>query len=352
MLISNGKLPLVKTALILLLAFILLRWLYPRREILYAVISLFLAAFAISYILNPLVIFLTRNRAPRSTAVLAIFFVLFGGLALLVMGLLPSIAAETQGLMERVPSYVWRLQSFMGELHRDYHRFNLPESLRAVIDESLHDLENTLLALFDNAAARLLGFFEGFVILLLLPILVYYFLRDFDLIREGIKESIPPAHRRRVSLLAREMDETLGAYVRGILLISFLVGVLSYLGLLLLGVEFALLLGLVIAVTNLIPFFGPIIGSVPAVLVALLESPLLAIKVAGLIFAIQQVESQLLSPPILGRRMGLHPLVILLALLLGGRLLGLLGLLIAVPLAACLKISYQHLARWGRENGQ
>ena len=345
----NDKLPLVKMAIILVFALILLRWLYPKREILFTVIYLFLAAFIISYVLNPLVVFLTRNKSPRSTAVLVIFLLIFGGLSLLIIGLVPSIVAEMQGLIERVPDYILRLQDFIAELHRDYHRFNLPESVRVIIDEGIEDLEETLLSVFENMVARILGFLERFVILLLLPILVYYFLRDFDRIRAAVKESIPSGHRRRATRLARDMDRTLGAYIRGILLISFLVGFMSYVGFLLLGIEFALLLAIIIGITNLIPFFGPIIGAVPAVIVALLESPLLALKVVALIVIIQQVESQLLSPPILGRKLGLHPLIILLALILGGRLMGLIGLLIAVPLAGCIKIIYNHLRRWGAE---
>jgi predicted PurR-regulated permease PerM len=343
---ADDKMPLVRTLVVLVLLLAVARWLYPKREVFITVISLFFAAFAIAYMLNPLVVFLARNRAPRSTAVLVIFLVIFGGLTLLAIGLLPSIIAELQGLMAEVPAYTLRLQNFLEGVHRDYHRFNLPEGLRVVIDESVEGLEEALLGLFENLLVRVLGFFERFIILLLLPVLVYYFLRDFESFRQGIKEGIPAPYRYRVTLLARDMDRTLGAYLRGILLISALVAFFSYLGLLLLRVDFALLLAIIIGVTNLIPFFGPIIGAVPAVIVALLASPLLALKVVALIFVIQQVESQVLSPPILGRRLGLHPLLILLALILGGRLFGLPGLLIAVPLAACLKISLSHLQRW------
>jgi len=337
---------LARTILVLVFLLVLARWLYPKREVFFTVLSLFFAAFAIAYVLNPLVVFLTRNRAPRSTAVLVIFLIIFGGLALLAVGLLPSVITELQVLMEEVPAYTLRLQEFLEQVHRDYHRFNLPEGLRVVIDESVEGLEEALLGLFENLLVGIPGFFKRFIILLLLPILVYYFLRDFDSFRQGVKEGIPAAYRRRATLLAREMDRTLGAYLRGILLISALVGFLSYLGLLILRVDFALLLAIIIGATNLIPFFGPIIGAVPAVIVALLASPLLALKVVALVFVIQQVESQILSPPILGRRLGLHPLVILLALILGGRLFGLPGLLVAVPLAACVKISLGHLSRW------
>jgi predicted PurR-regulated permease PerM len=339
-------LPILQWALLIFFAALLIRWLYPKRDVLYTVFFLFFAAFVIAYMLNPLVAYFTRRNIPRPAAVLFIFLVVFGGLSLLLISLVPSIVTEIQSIIERVPAYTLRLQEFFAGLHQDYHRFNLPDSVRSVVDEGIQDLEATLISLFDNIIGKIINFFEGFVILLLLPILIYYFLRDFDHFKRAIKDAIPPSHREKTALLVKDMDVTLGAYIRGILLISSLVGILVYIGLLILGVEFALVLAIITGITNLIPFFGPLIGSVPAVFIALLSSPLLALKVILLIFVIQQVESQVIAPPILGRSMGLHPLLILFALILGGRLLGLLGLLIAVPLTALLRIVYKHLVHW------
>ena len=343
-------LPIIQWVILIFFAGLLIRWLYPKRDVLYTVFFLFTAAFVIAYMLNPLVVYLTRRKISRPAAVLFIFLVLFGGLSLLLISLVPSIVAEIHEIMDRVPTYTLRLQDYFSGLHQNYHRFNLPESVRSVIDEGIQDMEQTLISLFDNIIGKIITFFEGFVILLLLPILTYYFLRDFDHFKEGIKNAVPLSQREKTDLLAKDMDVTLGAYIRGILLISSLVGLLVYIGLLILQVEFALVLAIIAGITNLIPFFGPFIGAIPAVFIALLSSPLLALKVIVLIFIIQQVESQVIAPPILGRSMGLHPLMILLALILGGKLLGIFGLLIAVPLTALLKITYKHLVNWHSES--
>jgi predicted PurR-regulated permease PerM len=339
-------LPILQWVALLFFAALLIRWLYPKRDVLYTVFFLFFTAFVIAYMLNPLVVYFSRRNVPRPAAVLFIFLVLFGGLSLLFISLVPSIVAEIQGIMDRVPGYTLRLQNFFTGLHRDYHRFNMPEGVRSVIDEGIQDLEQTVISLFDNIIGKIIHFFEGFVILLLLPILTYYFLRDFDHFKQAIKDAIPLSHREKTALLVKDMDVTLGAYIRGILLISSLVGMLVYIGLLALQVEFALVLAIITGITNLIPFFGPFIGAIPAVFIAFLSSPLLALKVIVLIFVIQQIESQVIAPPILGRSMGLHPLLILFALILGGRLLGLLGLIIALPLTALLRIVYRHAVHW------
>ncbi len=338
--------PFINIALIIFGATILLRWLYPKREMIYAVIALFFSAFIIAYVLNPVVTTLTQRRLSRSVAVLIIFGLFFGILALLITSLVPSIVAEIQDLVEFLPTYTVRLQDFIQSLQSQYDRFNLPESVRVVIDEGISDAEGYLISAFDDITERIVALFQYILVLLLLPLLVFYFLRDFNLFKDKIRDAIPSSYRHKVSLLVKEMDTTLGAYIRGILLISFLVGSMVYLGLLFLRVEFALVLAIVSGITNLIPYFGPIIGSVPAIFIALLDSPLLALKVLLLIFVVQQIESQLISPPILGKTLGIHPLLILFALILGGRLAGLLGLLLAVPIMAMLRIVYKHISRW------
>lgn len=325
---------------------LLLSWLYPKRELAFAVFSPFLLAFIIAYILNPVVNFFTRHKMSRSLAILTIFVLFFALITLLVLNILPLLVFEIHNLTEVLPDYTARIQKFIQDLQRDYHRFNLPESVRLIIDDSIRNVEERLIVFFNNITVAVINFLQRFLTLLILPLLIYYFLRDFNLIKDNLKNLVPPSQRQQLFLLIKEMDITLGEYFRGILLISFMLGGMNFLGLTILGVDFALVLGIIIGITNIIPYFGPLIGSIPAVLVALLESPALALKVIILIFFLQQVENQLITPPLLGKTLGLHPLIILFVLLLGGRFLGLFGLLVAVPFAAMLKILARHVKRW------
>ena len=129
------------------------------------------------------------------------------------------------------------------------------------------------------------------------------------------------------------------------LLVSLVVGILSYVGLLVLKIDFPLVFAFILGITNLIPYVGPIIGSVPVLLVALLSSPGLAFKVLLMIVIIQQLESQLVAPIIIGRSTGMHPLAVILALLLGGTIFGFAGLILALPAAIALQITARHLLR-------
>src|SRR5690606_9196597 len=142
--------------------------------------------------------------------------------------------------------------------------------------QNLINLQKGMQALLERVTGTVLGFFSNLLAILVIPLMVYYLLRDIDSLKRTAVLLFPKKYRNWVVSMGSEMDRTMGAYFRGMLVICFLVGVLTYLGLVIIGVDYALILGLVAGITNIIPYFGPIIGAVPAVLIALLHSPGLA----------------------------------------------------------------------------
>lgn len=323
---------------------LLLPWLLRLAGPVLEIFEPFLIAVIVAYILNPLVAVFEKRRVSRGLAILLLYAIFFAFAFLAGVWTIPGLVTELQKLMEMLPEYTEQAQGFIRHLYSDYRRFNLPDSLRLALDENILLLQRALQSLLERATGVLLGLFSHFFVLLLVPLLVYYFLRDMEHLKRSLVALFPARYRQRALVAAGEIDAALGAYLRGLLLICFLVGLLTYLGLRLLGVEFALILGIIYGLTNIIPYFGPLIGALPAVFIALLDSPALALKVVGVMVAVQQLDSQLLSPQILGRSLGLHPLVVILALLAGGQLFGLPGLILGVPLAAMLRIVLRHAA--------
>jgi len=188
----------------------------------------------------------------------------------------------------------------------------------------------------------LVALFSQTFALFLVPLFAYYILRDSAVFKKRFLRLIPPGYRLNMENTLREINLTLGAYLRGIFIISLSVGLMIYLGLLILKVKFALLLGILNALTNVIPYFGPLIGAVPLVIIAFLQNPSLVWKVIALIVVAQQVENQFIAPQVFGRSLDLHPLTVIIALLLGGLYLGFLGLIIIIPLIAILRIFFRH----------
>ncbi|MCR4427715.1 MAG: AI-2E family transporter, partial [Firmicutes bacterium] len=195
------------------------------------------------------------------------------------------------------------------------------------------------------AADAIVALFSQLFNLLLAPVIAFYLTRDFDSIRERFASWIPPAMRDQVMGILRDIDRALAGFVRGQLIVCSFVGVSTGLTLAILGVRFAAPIGFVVGVLEIVPYFGPILGMIPAVLMGAAKSPTTALLTAAAFIGIQQVESAVISPKIMGDSVGLHPLAVIFALLVGARLFGVLGILLAVPVAACLSILSERLLR-------
>ncbi|NLZ92548.1 MAG: AI-2E family transporter [Firmicutes bacterium] len=327
------------SALLLLIIY----WLIRTGALLLTIIMPFFLATIVAYILNPLVEFLECRRIPRSLGILLIYAILFIAGFIFSVTAIPTLITELQKLGEMIPQYTERFQSILLHLHSDYQRINLPESLRLALDQNILNLQETIQGVLERATGIVLGLFSNMFTVFIIPLVVYYVLRDMDNLKRSTVLLCPKKYRNWVIRIGSEMDSTLGAYFRGMLIICCLVGLLTYLGLLLIGLDFALILGIIAGLTNIIPYFGPIIGAIPAVLLGLLSSPALALKIVIVYIIVQQLENQLIAPQILGRSLGLHPLVVIFVLLLGGKYFGLGGLIFAVPFTAIARILLKNI---------
>lgn len=323
----------------LLIAFFLL---YRLGVLLVSVLVPFLIAIMLAYILNPLVEFLENRHIPRSLGILLIYAVFFSVAFLFSLTAVPKLINELQKLGEMLPRYTGQFQAFLLHLQSDYQRIALPESIRMALDQNIVNLQAEIQKLLERVTGSVLSLFSNLLAILVIPLTVFYLLRDMDNLKRGAIKLVPKKYRAWIVAMGSEMDRTLGAYFRGMLIICFLVGLFTYLGLIIIGLDYALILGIVAGITNIIPYFGPIIGAVPAVLLALLTSPGLAVKTVIVYVVVQQLESHLIAPQVWGRTLGLHPLVVILVLLIGGKFFGLTGLIFAVPFTAMLRIFLKH----------
>lgn len=319
-----------------------LAWAY-RGPLSSALMPFFLAVF-LAYLLNPLVDFLGERKVPRVLGILIIYLSVGAVIALLVTYTVPRIVYETTRLTERLPEFTALLTEFAADLEDRFHNSSIPPVLQDLIEENIAKSQARFIALLENSVDLLLDLFGKVFVALLTPILTFYILKDVFVIKQGISNMLPSKHRRKVLAWMSKIDATLGRWIRGQLMIAFMVGVLSSIGLSLIGLDFALLLGAVAGVLDVVPYFGPFIGGVPPVVVGLLISPAMGLKALAVIVVVQQIESNLITPQILGHSLGLHPLMVIFALLLGGELGGFLGLILSVPVAAVIKVTLEHIA--------
>jgi predicted PurR-regulated permease PerM len=308
--------------------------LYLVRNILPA----FLLAGVLVYLLSPLVDAVERRGHRRVSSILVVY--LATAVVGAAMGLygLPRLAGQLDTLAGTVPLYTRQVQEMAGVLQDRYASAGLPSEMKEIIDARISQAEDKILSMAEWATAGMVGLMGHVVNILLAPVLAFYILKELGRCKSEFSRLIPLHWRMDVLELLSDVNRVLKSYIQGYLLVCLLVGLLVGLTLAALGVEFALTLGIFAGLTELIPYFGPVIGAVPAVAVALLTSKWMAVKVVLAFFVIQQLEGNVISPKILGDRVGLHPLAVIVFLFAGGKLYGLTGMLLAVPAAAVLKI--------------
>jgi predicted PurR-regulated permease PerM len=257
--------------------------------------------------------------------------------------LVPVVISELNRLTEFLPGYFAQLQAMSAAFQERYSQFQLPAAVRQSLDEAILAVQGQLLGLIGSVAQGVLGVFTALFSLLLAPILSFYLLKDLDKLRAGMRRILPKRERLGALDLLAEIDAAISGFIRGQLIVAALVGLMVIVALALLKVRFAVILGIFAGITDVIPYFGPLIGAIPAVAVAAVTSPIDSLKVLAAILTIQQIESQVLSPRIIGSHVGLHPLAVVFALLTGFELFGLVGMIAAVPIAAVVRVL---ISRW------
>jgi predicted PurR-regulated permease PerM len=314
------------------------------------VLTPFVASALLAYIGDPLADRLQRLKLPRSVAVVAVFVLTFAAVGLLVVLVLPLIRSQVGAFLSALPDIVrqaeqvWlpNITGFLGiEPGED---IGLGAFISRYSDLAGNWTATVLLSLSRGGGALA----AAVISLFLVPILTFYLLRDWDGILLRLGSIVPTSQRDTVFRLARETDEVLGAFLRGQIMVMIALGAIYSTGLTLVGIQFAVAIGVVAGLVSFVPYLGFVFGILLAGLTVALEpDPLL--RLAGVVatFAVGQfIEGSVLTPKLVGDRIGLHPVIVIFAVAAGGQLFGFFGILLALPAAAVLSV----LARFAYAN--
>lgn len=309
----------------------------------------FLISGALYYLMIPLVDWLARRRLPRSLAVIITFIIFLAVLTGVVALVGPSLQKEFTALIISMPERVDELIAFVEGL-TTIPLFRQLFALEALSIERLSEFIPNAINQAVNYALNSIALIINYTTSVLITILVVPFLLYYLLVESGrntvsnvVNKLAPRLHAERTNRSLAEINSQLGNYVQGLGIVSILVGVLAYIGLLIIGIDYALVLSVFVALTNLVPIIGAFIGAAPAVLVAALNSPLMVLKTIIVMIIVQQLDSYVVRPFILGRKMAINPLVIIMVVLIAGRLGGIVGILLAMPLFTVIKIVVSQL---------
>lgn len=294
--------------------FILALWvIYLIKDLL---LMLFVSLILMSA-LTPPVVFLHKFKVPKALSIGLTYIIIIAAVSLFVTIITKPLIEESNNLITTFPVYANQL----------FDALNIDKSvLQSEIGSFSKNIFSITLTLFDNLLT----------IIFLLVVTFYLLLERDDLVKRI--SALFLKREEKAGKLIVQIEQKLGAWLRGQLFLSVIIGLVSYIGLMILNIPYALPLALLAGIFEIIPVIGPIISAIPAVLIALTVSPILGLIVAGMYFVIQQLENHLIVPQVMRRAVGLNPLVVILAIAIGGRILGFAGALLAVPLAVVIQI--------------
>lgn len=319
-------------------------YIFRQQSSLSQILKLVFYSLLFAYLLNPLVNIIERKGIARGISVLLVYAILLGIVLLLSFSIIPKLSNEVQYLAKTLPDQFNKIYIFFNELYIKYSNQleNLPsgfDGMRDALTESLDILQSYLTNILKGFTSFIIESFSKVISLIIIPILTFYFLKDKEYFKKKIFLLIPKVYRNDILRISREIDSSLNKFIRGQLIVAAIVGVATTVGLIIIGVDFAIIIGFIAGIADIIPYFGPILGILPAIIFALLESPVKAIWVIIIFVVIQQLEGNIISPKIVGESVGLHPIIVMLSLLIGGSYFGILGMLLAVPVTSILKIT-------------
>ncbi|CAM2361873.1 AI-2E family transporter [Listeria seeligeri] len=332
----------IEVLAVVAVVFILLQMKYIFSPIGIIVSTLFmpiLVAGFLFYLFNPLVLFLEKRKVPRILSVIIIFIAFIALIILAIMQLGPTLADQVTELAKAIPGYWQDFEKWLQGLSNNSSLQGV--DLKAELEKLNISLPKIMSVVVDGVASSfgaIVSFVSGFVMILVtVPFIVFYMFKDGHKFVESSGKFFPAAIRTEAKQIIKEMNKTISTYISSQAIDCIVVGIFTFVGYLIIGQPYALLFGLIAGATNIIPYLGPFIGAAPAVIVALFTSPLQALLVIIVVTIVQQLDSNLLSPYIMGKSLSIHPLTIIIILIVAGNLAGIFGMILGVPVYAVVK---------------
>ncbi|MDH5232520.1 MAG: AI-2E family transporter [Gammaproteobacteria bacterium] len=311
------------------------------------VLTPFIVAAMFAYMGDPLVDRL-EVKMPRALAVTIVFLLISLIVLALVLVLLPQVQKQISLLISKLPLYVDRVQTnflpwLRDALGLDLFEFDL-KSLQKAFTQYWVEVGGVAAGIVSTLSKSGIAIVAWLANLILIPVLTFYLLRDWDILVARVHELIPRRVEPSISSMAKESDEMLGAFLRGQLLVMSGLGFIYSTGLWIVGLDFSLLIGLLAGLVSFVPYLGFLVGMLVAGIAALLQFQDASILLlVAIVFGVGQlVESFLLTPMLVGDRIGLHPVAVIFAVMAGGQLFGFFGVLLALPVAAVIMVILRH----------
>jgi len=314
----------------ILMIFVLFYFLYLIREIL----AILFVSLVLASAVDPWVDKMQEKKIPRPISILFIYVVMFSVIVSVLFLIIPPIIEQVNELTTNFPIILEKIISGVEAL-KDYSaRHGVLDSIRENFGSISSNLQNAAGSVFSTVT----GIFGGIVTFFLVLVITFYMVVEENAIKKIIWSIAPEQHQVYTMQLVNRMQKKVGLWLRGQLILSFIIFSLTYIGLLILNVEYALVLALIAGLTEFVPYLGPILAAIPAIFLAFTQSPMLAVFVAILYYVIQLVENNIIVPKLMQKVVGLNPIVSIAVLLIGFKIAGVVGAVLSIPVATAVSV--------------
>ncbi len=318
------------TVIKIILIFVLFYFLFVIREILAILfISLVLAS-----AIDPWVDWFQAKKMPRAVGVIIIYLLLFSMFATAIYLLIPPIVAQTNQLIDSFPNIFEKILSGFSSLKEYSLKHGILDNLREQFGSVSSNLQKAAGSVFSTIA----GLFGGIVTFFLVLVITFYMAVEENALKKIVWSLAPPKYQVYIMGLVNRMQKKIGLWLRGQLLLSLIIFSLTYIGLLIMGVDYALVLAFVAGLTEFVPYLGPMLAAIPAIFLSFTQSPTLAVFVAVLYYIIQLTENNLIVPKLMQKVVGLNPIVSIAVLLIGLKVGGIAGAILSIPVATAVSV--------------
>ncbi|MCZ2258223.1 AI-2E family transporter [Sporosarcina sp. G11-34] len=324
---------------------------YPLTVFFSTVVLPVILATIAYYLLRPILRGLERIRIPRIWGILIIFVGAIGLITLLVFLVLPFLKFQFHNLVEEFPTYFKELMLTMDTFFRTsffapYYE-GLDINAKTLVDTAPANIGKFFTDMIGGIAVGVTSFVSaltGFVLAIVtVPFILFYLLKDGEKLPRFFVRILPPRIRMDAKIILRDADNQISSYILGQILVAICIGIMVSIGFFIIGMDYALLLGVLAMFTSVVPYLGPLIAITPAVIIAIVSSPWMLLKLAAVWTIVQLIDGKLISPQIMGKSLQIHPITIIFVLLTAGSLFGVPGVVLGIPGYALLKVVVTHL---------
>lgn len=293
------------------------------------IVAIFIVALMLASLIDPFADWFSKKNVPRGLAVLIVYTILLAIITIVIVLIMPILVEQSVQLLSNLTVF----SSDVSETFSKFQSFSAQHGLEQNVTASLESLQTGITESFDSFFTTVKGFFGSIAALFIILVLTFYMVVEEGKMQKYFRGLVPVEYRPYFTDMLSKMQTKIGEWLRGQIILGFFVGVGVYIGLKIIGVNYALLLAIIAGLFEIIPYVGPVVSLVPAAIIAFAQSPLIGFAVVILFLIVQQVENNLLVPKVMEKVTGLNPIVSIAAILVGVKVGGVVGAIFAIPLA-------------------